>query len=220
MSNAIPENSRQFPREEKIVKNKNFVDKIYGYLQSISYRDEETDARRYLEPSQLNYSAIGRAVGISRQTVKSKIAFMMPVSEDNKNGLGILTYDGGKDRYYLELFPATEAILIERDLLHYMSITFSKYVITIYSYLFLRWYAVTTNGGSQFEFMIDKIKDVIGFSHNSNSNDDDIKDMLSTMREVGLIDYNVRVEYQGTKQKNHYTITNVVNKKEEVKALK
>ena len=125
MSNLIPENSRQFPKEEKIIKNKNFVDKIYGYLQSISYRDEETDARRYLEPSQINYSAIGRAVGISRQTVKSKIAFMMPESEDNKNGLGILTYDKDKDRYYLELFPATEAILIERDLLHYMSITFS-----------------------------------------------------------------------------------------------
>ena len=134
MITSIPENSRQFPRNEKIVLNKHFVDKLYGYLQSISYRDEEADERRYLTKKQINYSAIGREIDLSRVSVKKYIEYML----DHEKGLGIMTEDKEKGIFYLEIFPSAEAILIERDLLNYLSTVFSKHTIVIYSYLFMR----------------------------------------------------------------------------------
>lgn len=215
MVTSIPENSRQFPRNEKIVLNKQFLDKLYGYLQVISYRDENTDARRYLTKKQINYSALARETKISRPSIKKYIDYML----DHEKGLGIMTYDETKEIYYLEIFPSAEAILIEKDLLSYLSLVFSKHTITIYSYLFMRWYAVIKNGGSSFEFMLDRLKDISGYSINSNSNDEPLKMILATMKAVGLINYTVRKEKNGNMEKHYYTILNVANKLSEIECL-
>ena len=68
--------------------------------------------------------------------------------------------------------------------------------------------------------MLDRLKDVSGYSLNSNSNDEPLKMILATMKATGLINYTVKVEIIGSMQKHHYTITNVANKLSEVECLK
>ena len=68
---TIQNNSRQVPKKIETTSDINYYDILYVHLYVISERDENTNVR-YLKGARLNFSELGRALGLSRQTAKRK----------------------------------------------------------------------------------------------------------------------------------------------------
>ena len=64
----IVKNSRQVPKKDDIVSNKDYCDLVYSWFQCASELDEETKMR-YVTTDKINMSAIGRELGMDRRTV-------------------------------------------------------------------------------------------------------------------------------------------------------
>ena len=67
----IQPNSRQVPKDIEFTSSKDYYDILYVHLQVISDWDE-TNNVRYLNLPRINYSELGRAIGVSRQTAARK----------------------------------------------------------------------------------------------------------------------------------------------------
>lgn len=192
----IQKNSRQIPRGVNITSNKKYVDSLYGYLQSISEWEGE---ERFINKKDVNYTSLAKLLSFSRQTVGKYFKDLLEI--------GLIREEG--DKYILAILPEKESALVECNLLRYLSTVYSRYTITIYIYLLIRYLACKE---TDYEFMLHKLKDVTGMSLKSHNNNSEILDVLATLKTVGLIDYSVRLETEGTKVKKHYKILWVLNK--------
>ena len=67
----IQKNSRQIPKVKSITSHKEYSDLMYGYLQSISFREEETN-RRFVNAKDVSFTKLGNELKISRQTAAKR----------------------------------------------------------------------------------------------------------------------------------------------------
>lgn len=199
----IEKNSRQIPSSKEICSNKYYSDIVYAYLQCISKRD---DGNRYILKKDINYSKIGKLLGLSRQTVSTRFNNLIDLE------LVELVDDL---KYEMKILPRDYAALIPEKTVQLLVDTLSDNAISTYVYLFNRYIA---NGEQPFVFTLDQIKNWVGISTKTKSNNEVITNILFVLQKIGLIDYEkISVVDQGStfqNMKSIYQILGVKNKLE------
>ena len=111
----IKKNSRQMPSTSMIVREKDYCDLLYAWLQCNSERENVMSSQRRLEKKAVKWTAIERDFTrtlmdgttekvMSRKTIAKYFEHLL------KKGLIV---DKGDDYYYLTVLDASEANLIE-----------------------------------------------------------------------------------------------------------
>ena len=103
---------------------------------------------------------------------------------------GLIQLNEADGFYYLTVLDPSEANLIEYNTLSKLMNVLQKNSISVYIYLFNRYYA---NGRSPFIATIKQIKDFIGIATTTTSNNIVIDDTLDILRRLGLLDYGLTV---------------------------
>ncbi len=181
MKNLKGLDTRQIPKIEKICANKKYHDILYGYLQDHSQWDGIQGHRRYVDKALVNFSQIGKLLGISRQTASTKF--------QNLVKLGLITDNPDQEgKYYLTILPAEVAGLIPEPTLKLIIDTLSEHCISAYLYLLLRYIA---NEEEPYTFLLTDIKKHIGICTTTRSNDQVITNILFVLQRIGLIKYSL-----------------------------
>ena len=171
---------RQIPKTKEYCANKDYYDILYGYLQEQSqWEKNQYNNRRYVEKSIINYSQLGKKLGLSRQTVSRKFKKLIE--------LGLVKDEQG-DKYYLTPLSSDIASLIPNPTLKLITDTLNEYSISVYVYLLVRYIA---NGEEYFIFKLSDIKKHIGICATTRSNDDIITNILFVLQKIGLIKYHL-----------------------------
>lgn len=169
---------RQIPKTKEYCANKEYYDILYGYLQQQSqWEQKKNNNRRYVDKSLINYSQLGRQLGISRQTASKKFK--------NLINLGLIIDEPG-DKYYLTPLSADIASLIPNPTLKLITDTLNEYSISVYVYLLMRYIA---NNEEIFQFKLSDVKKHIGICSTTRSNDEIITNILFVLQKIGLIKY-------------------------------
>lgn len=191
----IPKNSRQMPKDSKIMANKDYCDLVYAWLQVNSEKDPETNIR-YIEKKQVKFTLMAEALGISRQTVSAK--FKKLLNEGTADGLNLITYNKELDRYELTTLHKAEGFLIQEDTLRKMTSAFNENTINIFIYLYSIYYANLKNNIKGFDFTIGSLKRTIGVSDKTRSNNYLITDILEILEALDLVNYTIVTSGDGT----------------------
>lgn len=182
----IQKNSRQIPSTSTITREKDYCDLLYAWLQCNSERVMGT-AQRCIEKSKVKWVAIERDFtrkltdGSEEKTMARKtIAKYFNYLVDKK-----LIYDGNDGYYYLTVLDSSDANLIEYNTLMKLMNVLQKNSLSIYVYLFNRYYA---NGCQKFVATIKQIKDFIGIATSTTSNNIIVDDTIDILKRLGLLD--------------------------------
>lgn len=173
---TIQNNSRQVPKKIETTSDINYYDILYVHLQVISERDENTNVR-YLKGARLNFSELGRALGLSRQTAKRKF--------DGLKELKLVAFNETLQRWELPQLQPKDAFLVPQSTLRKIVTGLSKNAVSIYVYLLNRYYA---NKGQEFQFTLNALKSYCGISTKTTSNNYMITDILEILSLIGLIE--------------------------------
>ena len=173
----IQKNSRQIPNIKQICADKKYNDILYAYLQCISQREVEK-AERFIFKTDINFSKMAKVLNLSRQT--SSIKF------NNLIDLGLI--DIKDDYYILKVLPKDYASLIPEKTLNLLTDALSENSISTYVYLFNRYIA---NNEQPYIFTLEQIKNQIGISNKTRSNDEVINNILFVLKRIGLIEYHL-----------------------------
>lgn len=186
----IQKNSRQMPSTANITKEKDYCDLLYAWLQCNSERENTSvNARRRLEKTKVKWVGIERdftrvtSDGTTEKVMARKTIakYFNHLVEQN------LVYEEG-DYYYLTILENDQANLIEYKTLSKLMNVLQKNSISIYIYLFNRYYA---NGCEPFIATVKQIKDFIGIASTTTSNNIIVDDTLDILKRLGLLDYHL-----------------------------
>ena len=183
----IKKNSRQMPSASMIVREKDYCDLLYAWLQCNSERENVMSTRRRIEKNKIKWTAIERDFTrtltdgsvekvMSRKTIAKYFNHLM--------NQGLIS-EGEDDYYYLTVLDASEANLIECITLSKLMNVLQKNSISIYIYLFNRYCA---NGYQPFIATIKQIKDFIGIATSTTSNNIVIDDTIDILKRLGLLE--------------------------------
>ena len=187
---TISKDSRQMPSKTSIVREKNYCDLLYAWLQCNSERITIESEGRRINKALIKWAAIERDFtrilsdgteekGMSRKTIAKYFGTLEEL------GLIKLGEDG---YYYLTVLDRTEANLIEYKTLDKLMNVLQKNSISIYVYLFNRYYA---NDMKPFVVTIKQIKDFIGIASTTTSNNAIIDDTIEILQRLGLLEMSV-----------------------------
>ena len=189
----IKKNSRQIPSTSTIIREKDYCDLLYAWLQCNSERISTTSTGRRINKSLVKWVAIEKdftrtlSDGTTEKVMSRKtIAKYFKHLEDK--GLIELKDDG---YYYLTVLEDEEANLIEYNTLSKLINVFQKNSLSIYIYLFNRYYA---SGFQPFIATIKQIKDFIGIATTTTSNNIIIDDTIDILKRLGLLDFRIKFE--------------------------
>lgn len=175
------------PSTSMIVREKDYCDLLYAWLQCNSERENVMSTRRRIEKKRVKWAAIERDFTrtlsdgsvekvMSRKTIAKYFNHLM-----NQG----LVSEGEDDYYYLTVLDASEANLIECITLSKLMNVLQKNSISIYIYLFNRYCA---NGYQPFVATLKQIKDFIGIATSTTSNNIIIDDTIDILKRLGLLD--------------------------------
>lgn len=173
----IEKNSRQIPKVQQICADKKYFDIMYAYLQQISEPSDDIKKPRILKKSQINFSALGRKLGISRQTASTKFKNLIKLGFVKE--VNVQTYE-------LTILENDIATLVPYDTLKLLVDALSENAISTYVYLFNRYFA---NNCKSFQFTLTQIKTFLGLCATTRSNDEVITNILFVLKKIGLIDF-------------------------------
>ena len=146
----IEKNSRQMPSTSSVAREKDYCDLLYAWLQCNSERENMNDVVRRIHKSKIKWVSIEKDFTrtLSDGTVdkvmsRKTIAKYFKHLEDK----GLIELNEENDYYYLTVLDSTEANLIEYNTLSKLMNVLQKNSISVYIYLFNRYYA---NGKSSF----------------------------------------------------------------------
>lgn len=188
----IKKNSRQMPSTTSIVREKDYCDLLYAWLQCNSERENINTSRRRIEKKKVKWASIERDFtrqlsdgsiekAMSRKTIAKYFSYLI----DEK-----LVIDENDDYYYLAVLDPQDGNLIEYNTLLKMMNVLQKNSINIYIYLFNRYYA---NNFQPFIATFRQIKDYIGIATTTTSNNAVIDDTIDILKRIGLLDYGLKV---------------------------
>ena len=185
----IEKNSRQMPSTSSVAREKDYCDLLYAWLQCNSERENMNDVVRRIHKSKIKWVSFEKDFTrtLSDGTVdkvmsRKTIAKYFKHLEDK----GLIKLNEENDYYYLTVLDSTEANLIEYNTLSKLMNVLQKNSISVYIYLFNRYYA---NGKSSFIATIKQIKDFIGIATTTTSNNIIIDDTLDILKRLGLLEY-------------------------------
>ena len=172
----IEKNSRQVPKVKEITAEKYYSDVLYSHLQVISERVAD-QPERFVPAARINYSTLGKELGISRQTIARRFTKLIELN---------LIYKQENGDYILAPLPRDTAFLIPHETLRRLVNALSDNAINVYIYLINRYFA---NEGQPFTFSITGLKDFCGLSTKVSTNNYIITDILEILKKLNLIDY-------------------------------
>ena len=184
---VIKKNSRQMPSTTSIVREKDYCDLLYAWLQCNSERENVNTSRRRIEKKKVKWASIERDFtrelsdgtiekAMSRKTIAKYFSYLIDSN---------LVSDEGDEYYYLTVLDGSEANLIEYNTLSKLMNVLQKNSISIYIYLFNRYCA---NGYQPFVATLRQIKDFIGIATSTTSNNAIIDDTIDILKRLGLLD--------------------------------
>ena len=191
MDMSIQKNSRQMPSSKIITKEKNYCDLLYAWLQCNSEMAGLESRVRYIERKNVKWAKIER--DFTRQSSDGTIEKVMDRKTIAKyfkhlEEKGLIKLNEEDDNYYLTVLDNYEANLIEYTTLNKLMNVFQKNSISIYIYLFNRYYA---NDQKPFIATMRQIKEFIGIATSTTSNNLLIDDTLDILKRLKLLDYDV-----------------------------
>ena len=186
-------NSRQMPSTSAIVREKDYCDLLYAWLQCNSERISVNSKGRRIAKSKIKWTAIEKdftrvLIDGSTEKVMSRktIAKYFQHLIDRE-----LVFEQNDEFYYLTVLDNDDANLIECETLSKLMNVFKNDSISIYIYLFNRYCAT----GYQPVIITHKqIKEHIGIATSTTSNNLIITDTLEILQRLGLIKYRVFTE--------------------------
>ena len=185
----IEKNSRQMPSTSSVAREKDYCDLLYAWLQCNSERENMNDVVRRIHQSKIKWVSIDKDFtrtlsdgSVDKVMSRKTIAKYFKHLEDK----GLIKLNEENDYYYLTVLDSTEANLIEYNTLSKLMNVLQKNSISVYIYLFNRYYA---NGKSSFIATIKQIKDFIGIATTTTSNNIIIDDTLDILKRLGLLEY-------------------------------
>lgn len=183
----IQKNSRQIPSTSTITREKDYCDLLYAWLQCNSERESLTSTQRRIEKSKVKWTAIERDfIRVLSDGTEEKVMARKTIAKYFNYLLEKgLVYDGQDNYYYLTVLDASEANLIEYNTLIKLMNVLQKNSLSIYVYLFNRYYA---NGCQKFIATIKQIKDFIGIATSTTSNNIIVDDTIDILKRLGLLD--------------------------------
>ena len=189
----IKKNSRQIPSVPTITREKDYCDLLYAWLQCHSERITMDSEGRRINKSLVKWTAIEKDFvrtlsDGTTEKVMSRKTIAKYFKHLEEKGLIQLQDDG---YYYLTILDATEANLIEYNTLSKLINVFQKNSLSIYIYLFNRYYA---SGFQPFIATIKQIKDFIGIATTTTSNNIIIDDTIDILKRLGLLDFRIKFE--------------------------
>lgn len=189
-------NSRQVPKDAQIMKDKNYYDVVYAWFQCKSERDEKSGTR-YVPYSESKFVLIGEECGIDRRSASKYVQKLLD--------MGLISKNDSKREYELKQLENSFATLVPYSTLRQLVNSLNRNTINIFIHLLNRYLAA---GETEFIITHKELKDRIGISSSSSSNNIVINDILDILRRLGLITYELR---QVEPTKTHMVVTNVRN---------
>ena len=172
--------ARQMPKTKEYCSKKQYSDILYSWLQLNSEWDGVAGHPRKIAKNVVNFSELGRAWDLSRQTVSSRFKFL-------QNNLQIIEeHEDDPGYYYIKVLPNHVASLVPYKTLKLMNDTLNDNCISTYCYLLNRYIA---SGQTEFIFTISEIKSFLGLGTNTRSNNDTIINILHTLSGLKLLKY-------------------------------
>lgn len=195
----IEANSRQIPSSKNYTAEKKYSDLLYGVLQEMSELSEENGEKiRFINKKDISYSKLADRINLTRQTVSTKFKYLISV--------GLVIEDNLHNRYVLRTLDREVSSLVPFDTLRKLNNTLSHNSISTFVYLLKRYYA---EGQHKFIVTLRQIKEFIGISVTTTSNDTVVTDILQVLGCLGLIEY-TKVFVEETK--SMFQIISVSNK--------
>lgn len=192
------ETQRQVPKNLSVTSNPLYTDTLYGYLQA-NCEIEGSDKLKLFPKEKLNYTKIGAALGLTRQTIAKKF----------KNLLDMGLVQERVDGYELITLQSNDAFLVSLSTLRKLVSAMKERTISCYVYLLNRYIA---NGEKPFIFTIDQLKIVNGMGTKTTSNNYIITDILDVLKATGLIFYSCSTERSGKTYKKVYKLDYATNR--------
>ncbi len=160
------------------MKDKNYYDVVYAWFQCKSDRDQD---ERIVKISDARFVTIGEECGIDRRSASKYVSKLIE--------LGLLEKNEEKKVYILKSLPNTSATLVPFPTLRQLVNSLNRNSVNIFVYLLNKYIACEEQ-----EFMIThkELKEHIGISSSSTSNNIVINDILDVLRRLGLIVYELR----------------------------
>ena len=197
------------PSQSFITREKDYCDLLYAWLQCNSERVAIDCVDRKISKKKVKWAAIerdftrvdetGREYKImSRKTVAKYFQFLLD------DGLVI---DQDEQFYYLKVLGRNDANLIEYRTLVKMMNVLQRNAISVYIYLFNRYYA---NGCEPFIATMKQIKEFIGIATTTTSNNVQIADMIEFLDRLGLL--HMELTEPDSENKTYMEFKWVVNK--------
>ncbi len=192
LGDKILKDSRQMPTNRMLVREKNYCDLLYAWLQCNSERVHPTSRERCIAKSKVKWAAIERDFTrelsdgtiekiMDRRTVAKYFNFLL--------AQGLIKLE--EDTYYLTLLEGSEAHLIEYNTLSKLMNVLQKNSLSIYIYLYNRYYA---NNSKPFIATMKQIKEYIGVATTTTSNNVFIDDTLDILKRLNLLDYELTLQ--------------------------
>ena len=191
--------NNQFPTDDvfmSLIK----VDKLYGYLQSISAWDFfDNGCFRYVLKEDYSPTKIAKKLGVTRATVYNQMNKLL-----NNNFVEDL-----EDRYVLK-YDKTRYTTVSAEVLNFFSdITAKDEMLALYSYFRAMYNYHKHKGHEAFYFTRSHIIQGVWKKSNGSANYRKLDNILYTLNQLGLIE--VKIKEESTKDYDVYYITNVAD---------
>ena len=183
----IEQNSRQIPTNSSITSAKQYCDLLYAWLQCNSERITPDSEGRRIPKKSVKWTAIERDFTrtlsdgtvdkvMARKTIAKYFEYLIQK--------GLVT-EGQDDFYYITVLPSDSAHLIEYKTLYKLMNVLQKHSLSIYIYLFNRYYAA---GCNPVIVTMAQIKNYVGAATTTTSNNGFIDDTIDILKRLGLLD--------------------------------
>lgn len=188
MSENIEKNSRQIPTQSAITSNKDYCDQLYAWLQLNSERVDYNSPQRRIAKKNAKYTIIEKSFAREDPITGEKVIVLgrrtIPKYMQLLKDKGLIKEEDGY--YYLSVLEQGEAYLIEFNTLQKLTNTLKRNAINIYVYLLKRFFV---NGNQPFVATMNQMKEYIGHSIATTSNNIVINDILEILERLDLLNY-------------------------------
>lgn len=180
------ESSRQIPSSNWIVKEKDYCDLVYAWVQCHSQRMSLDSQQRRIAKKDIKWTKIetdftrtgldGKPEKIiGRKTIAKYFVHLVEKG---------LIEEGEDEYYYIRLLSREDANLIEYQTLSKLLNVFQKDSLSIYVYLYNRFVA---NSYEPFIVTAKQVKEFLGRATNTTSNNGVVSDTVEILERLGLL---------------------------------